>query len=437
MKVHFMGIGGAGASACAAIAVSAGFKVSGCDIAKSGYLSKLTKIKIEIGHSKKHLKNCDLLIISPAILKFDPKNFEILEAKSRRIRVLTWQEFMGKFLQKGKRVITVAGTHGKSTTTAMISHILEDTGFDPTVEVGAVDLAWRKNFRVGDSKWFVCEADEYNNNFFNYQPEIAVISNIDWDHPDFFKDEESVFESFVSFIKQNHKLESLFVSPQAVGIKRFLVELFGEKKAAEYLELVKFSEIKFKLKIPGEHNLTNANLAAAVVKRLGVQPLQIKNSLENFFGLERRLEFIGKLGKTKIYDDFAHHPAEIKATFEALTEQSPKASICLIFQPHTYSRTKAFFSDFVSTFKKTNLSKVVFTDIFASREKTDLGISSHDLAAAVGNNAVYVSTLTGVADWISKNFQNFDLIATVGAGDIGKIWDLPQFKVKLKHVRNY
>lgn len=232
MKVHFMGIGGAGASAAAAIAKASGFKVSGCDIAKSKYLENLDEIKVKIGHGKTHLSNCDILVITPAILKFDPKIEEITAAKKLKMPILTWQEFMGKFLQKGKRVIAVAGTHGKSTTTAMIGHILEDAGFNPTVEVGAVDLGWGKNFRVGGSKWFVCEADEYNNNFLNYQPEIAVITNIDWDHPDFFKSKALVFDSFVKFIKTNSSLVSLFVAPSEAGIKRFFNKACRSEKSS-------------------------------------------------------------------------------------------------------------------------------------------------------------------------------------------------------------
>lgn len=203
------------------------------------------------------------------------------------------------------------------------------------------------------------------------------------------------------------------------------------------MELVKFPEIKFKLKIPGTHNLTNANLTSAVGKRLGMSERDVKKSLENFTGLARRLQLIGTLGKTKIYDDFAHHPTEIEATLKTLKLANPKSKICVIFQPHTYSRTRTFFSDFVKVFKKKNLTKIIFTDIFASREKNDLNISSHDLAAAVGNSAIYVSTLYGVADWIVKNYLSFNLIATAGAGNIGEIWDLPQFKVKLRRAANY
>ena len=434
IKIHFMGIGGSGASAVAAIASSYGFQISGCDIAKSKYLAPLEKIDISIGHNKDHLKNCQMLVITPAISKFDPKNEEVVFAKKLKIPVLTWQEFMGKFLQKGKRVIAVSGTHGKSTTTAMIGHILEDAGFDPTVEIGAIDLSWEKNFRLGQGIFFVCEADEYNDNFLNYKPEIGVITNIEFDHPDFFENEEQVFASFKKFIKNNDNLESLFLAPDEVGIRKFLVKLLSKKKAVRYLELIKSGQKKFNLKLAGSHNSTNANLAAAVAGRLGISEKLTKKSLENFEGLERRLEFIGTIGKTKIFDDFAHHQTEIEATLKTLKKQFPAAKTCLIFQPHTYSRTYALFSDFVKVFRKTHLSQIILTDIFASREKNDLGVSSHDLAAVVGKKTIYISNLAGVVDWVRRNFSKFNLILTAGAGDIGKIWDFENLKVKLRHA---
>ncbi len=432
--IHFMGIGGSGASACAAIAANYGFQVSGCDIAKSKYLAPLKKIEISAGHNKNHLKNCQMLVITPAILKFDPKNEELIYAKKVKIPILTWQEFMGKFLQKDKRVIAVAGTHGKSTTTAMIGHILADAGLSPTVEIGAMDLSWRANFRTGKGDIFVCEADEYNNNFLNYKPEILAITNIEFDHPDFFKNQEAVFQSFIKFVKSNPNLKSLFVAPGEVGIRKFLVKLKGLKKTVKYLELVEFPERRFKLKLAGEHNLTNANLAAAVAKRLGISEKLVKKSLENFDGLERRLEFVGRLDKTKIFDDFAHHPRELETTFKTLKQQFPKAKTCLVFQPHTYSRTKALFSHFVKVFKNSKADRIIFTDIFASREKNDLGVSSHDLAEACGKGAIYISNLSGVEDWILANFSQFDLILTAGAGDIGKFWDSRSLGVKLEHV---
>src|SRR3989344_5086407 len=175
MNVHFLGIAGSGASAAAAIARSQGYLVSGCD-------------KDIAGHSPNHLKKIDVLAITPAIFFLDPQNPELLQATKLGIPMMTWQEFMGKFLQRQKFVIAIAGTHGKTTTTAMIGKMLEDTGLDPTVELGAEVSKWKANFRVGKSKFFVCEADEYNNNFLNFKPDIAVVTNIEMDHPEYFKD---------------------------------------------------------------------------------------------------------------------------------------------------------------------------------------------------------------------------------------------------------
>src|SRR3989344_7243068 len=200
-KVHFLGIAGSGASAAAKIAEAQGFQVSGCD-------------KNIAGHSPKHLKNIDLLAVTPAIFSLDPKNPELLEAKKLGIFIITWQEFMGRFLQKDKFVIAVAGTHGKSTTTAMIGSLLEDAGLDPTVELGAEVPVWKANFKIGESKpvlsgvegFFVCEADEYNDNFLNYKPNIAVVTNIEMDHPEYFKDFQAVKKSFDKFKSQSKKV---------------------------------------------------------------------------------------------------------------------------------------------------------------------------------------------------------------------------------------
>ena len=183
MKIHFLGVAGSGASAAAEIARSQGYVVSGCD-------------KELNGHSPNHLKNIDILAVTPAIFSLDPQNPELLEAKKLGIPIMTWQEFMGKYLQRQKFVIAISGTHGKTTTTAMIGTLLEDAGLDPTVELGAEVFKWKANFRIGQGKYFVCEADEYNDNFLNFKPDIAVVTNIEMDHPEYFKDFVAVKKSF-------------------------------------------------------------------------------------------------------------------------------------------------------------------------------------------------------------------------------------------------
>jgi len=436
-RIHIMGVGGSGASAVCGIAHGFGYQVSGCDQNKdSEYLESLksqyTSMPVYWSHDPKHLEKVDLLAASPAILKFDPKNSEICEARKKKIPVISWQEFMGKFLHRGKFVIAVAGTHGKSTTTAMVGHILEDAGLDPTVEIGAVDRMWQSNYRIGKSKFFVCEADEYNNNFLNYHPDTLIITNVEWDHPDFFKNKDSLYRSFANFISQAGRPLSLFVPPKGIGIKEFRSYLLGQKKTRKFIELIKHPEIqKLKLQIPGEFNILNANLAAAVGRDLKIEEKIIKISLENFLGLSRRLEFMGTINGVNVFDDFAHHPTEIEVTLSTLKKQFPQKRICVIFQPHTFSRTKALFSDFVEVFQKAKMAKIIITDIFASREKEDLRVTSHDLAADIGQNTIYISSLEGAADWINKNFSRFDVIVTIGAGDIGKIWDFVLLRLKL------
>ena len=205
--VHIMGIGGSGASACAAIANSLGYKVSGCDINPTEeFTTELKGTPIQKGHSPSHLTGVDILAITPAILSLDPDNPELAEAKKRKIKILTWQQFLGRSLTKDKFVIAICGTHGKSTTTAMIGQILEDAGLDPTVILGANVKRWGGNFRVGQTKYFIVEADEFNDNYLSLTPEISVVTNIDFDHPEYFKNFLSYKRSFQNFLHNTKKV---------------------------------------------------------------------------------------------------------------------------------------------------------------------------------------------------------------------------------------
>jgi UDP-N-acetylmuramate--alanine ligase len=327
---------------------------------------------------------------------------------------------MGKYLQKDKFVIAISGTHGKSTTTAMLGHILEDAGFDPIVELGANDLIWGKNFRIGKSKYFICEADEYNNNFLNYKPNIVVITNIEWDHPDFFKTKDKVFQSFTKFIKNNPKLEKLCVVKNQSGINRFLISLDINHENPKFVELDDSIQ-KLNLRLPGIHNQINANLAKAVAISLGIEPQIIKKSLENFVGLERRFELVGKFNKIQIYQDYAHHPTELRALFDSIAEKFYKKNIWLVFQPHTYSRTIALFGDFVTVFKNSSLQKIIILPIFASRERNYKSVSSQKLASAIGNKAQYIDSFGKSANLVKDNKSKMDLLFIVGAGDIYKL----------------
>jgi UDP-N-acetylmuramate--alanine ligase len=420
-----MGISGSGCSGAAALAQAQGFEVSGCDInLDQKELSKiLGSISLYSDHHPSHLKDRDFLVISPAVSFLDPKNKEIQEANARRIAVLTWQEFVGKFLLRDKFVIAVCGTHGKSTTCGMLGFVLEQAGLDPWVLLGAKVLNWSKNFRVGKSNYFVIEADEYNNNFFNYHSDIAVITNIEWDHPDFFKDESQVFRSFARFVLGAKRPFSLFVPPEGIGIRKFLSFLLGKKKTTKFIELIKYPEIqKLKLQIPGEFNILNANLAYAVAKNLGVKDKIIKNALEDFEGISRRFELVGEIGKMKIFDDYAHHPQEIKETCKMAKDIFPKKKIWIFFQPHTLSRTKILFSDFVHVLKNAPVDQIFLLNIFAAREKDKGIVSSKELVEAAKVPKVqYIGGLSEAEAFLRGRGDKPDILINMGAGDIFKL----------------
>ena len=350
-KVHFLGIGGSGASAAAAIAQNMGYEVTGCDLKPHNEFTTVFKnSQIFEGHNPNHLENIDLLVVTPAIFSLDPENPELQMAKNKNIPILTWQEFTGEYLAKDKFVIAVSGTHGKTTTTAMIAKVLEDAGLNPTVLLGAVCSDWGGNYRVGSSKYFIIEADEFNDNFLAYKPNIAVVTSIEMDHPEYFKDFDTYKESFKKFLSSAK--EKIIANLSDRGVKEVLA-FQGETLEAQ-AKIIDYSEkiIDFPLQVPGEYNILNASAAYQVGLSLKIEPKKIKKSLMNYQGICRRFECVGEYKGAEVYSDFGHHPTEIKVTLGAAREKFPDKKITVIFQPHMFSRTKALFKDFVEVLKK-------------------------------------------------------------------------------------
>lgn len=401
-KVHFLGIGGSGASAAAAIAQAQGFEITGCDLTtENEFTTHFDKSQLLEGHNPAHLETIDILAVTPAIFSLDANNPELLEAKKKNIPILTWQQFVGEYLTKDKFVVAVAGTHGKSTTTAMIANILEDTNLDPTVLFGAIHPKWKTNFRIGKGGYFVIEADEYNDNFLHLNPDISVITNIEMDHPEYFKSFEDYKKSFAKFKKQSK----------------------------EVLDKPNRNLINFPLQIPGEFNILNASLAYQAGLLVGIDPKIIKKSLQNYKGIGRRFEYIGEYSPStrfarsgrvgaKVYSDFGHHPTEIRETLKAAREKFPNQRIILIYQPHMFTRTKYLFDDFVKVFKDLPVDKVFIIDIYQSREK-DLGeVSSKQLAEAVGKQSVqYIGKPSEVLEKLKNEIKNGDILFFMSAGD--------------------
>ncbi len=449
-RVHFLGIGGSGASGAAAIAEAQGFEVTGCDLQPQNEFTTLFKPdQLLAGHDPVHLENVDILAVTPAIFSLDPNNPELLAAKEKNIPVLTWQEFVGQYLTKDKFVIAVCGTHGKTTTTAMIAGLLEDAGLDPTVLLGAIIPKWKTNYRIGKSKYFVIEADEFNDNFLPIKADIAAVTNIEMDHPEYFKDFEAVKESFKKFLLQTKKtVVSNLTDPGAAEVIKIVMKEPRSQTSSDrgtnvqYLDYTR-NELSINLQIPGAFNRLNAKAAMQVGLLLGIEPEIIKQSLASFTGASKRFEYIGEYNGAKVYSDFGHHPTEIAKTMEAVREKFPKERILLVYQPHMFSRTKALFNDFVKVFREVPADKqslrdeslkqslkfsqrsnfkTFILDIYPSRE-IDTGLtSSQELVNAISKRTVtYLGNVTNALEKIKPEIQTGDIVFFMSAGDTDKL----------------
>lgn len=419
IRVHFLGIAGSGTSACAKLAESSGFKVSGCDKDLSGeFAESLESIKTFEGHNPSHLDGIDILALSPAILSLDPNNPEILEAKKRKIKILTWQKFLGKYLTEGKFVVAVSGTHGKSTTTAMVGKILEDAKLDPTVLLGATTSFWGSNFRIGRGKYFVIEADEFNDNFLNLEPKISIVTNIEFDHPEYFKDFETYLKSFQNFL---HRTKNIIIANLSDNNSKLALEEKEGGGKPFFPTIIDYSKnlIDFSLKVIGNQNMMNASAAFNLALNLEIAPEKIKQSLQSFPGISRRMEYLGEVNKAKVYSDFAHHPTAIKITIQEFKKQFPKKKIWLIYQPHMFSRTKALFNDFVEVFKNLPVEGVSMLDIYPSREVDTGIIEIQDLIKAINKpNIQYTKGVKEILEEIKPKLTEKDVVIFMGAGDI-------------------
>ncbi len=455
--IHFMGIAGSGISAAALIAQAQGYQVSGCDLEPKSYYSKqLTKKKIKIfsGHSPRHLKGVDFLVITPAVLGVEPPHPEIIEAK-KKMPVMTWQEFMGKFLQKGKFIIAVAGTHGKGTTTAMAGLVLEKAGLKPTVEVGGLVPQWQANALVGKSRYFVCEADEFNHNFLHYSPSIIIINNIEMDHPEFFKDFKAFLNSFQQFICQQVKPKILIVNLDNTGVRQLLIKnqayliksrfqvigyrlgarfnfpleneyqatvkdlgerssLFGVSFRSGVSQKVAVEEL-FRLRLPGIHNISNGLGVIALARCLNLDFKHVRKVFENFMGIGRRLELLGQARGIKVLDDYGYHPTAIRASLKAVKQKYSPQRVWAIFEPHQYSRVTLFQKEFIKALAIAD--RIIVTKIFPGREKQPKGVTGELLIKGLKpTRAKYIKDFEKVAQSVAREAREGDVIIVFGAG---------------------
>ncbi len=440
IHIHFIGIGGISMSGLAEILLKEGFTVSGSDSKKSPLTKKLEKdgAVIHYGQSADNITDdIDCVVYTAAINRHNP---ELMEAVGRKIPMLTRAELLGQLMKNYETPIAVSGTHGKTTTTSMISHILLEAGTDPTISVGGILKAIGGNIRVGNSGTFLTEACEYTNSFLHFFPKVGVILNIEEDHLDFFKDLEDIRHSFHQFAALLPSDGTLVINGD---IKDYMeicsgldcsIVTYGSSPAFDYtasdirydeeghasFELLKKGKNagRIALSVSGDHNVSNALAAIAVSDLLDISADTIRKGLLSFTGTDRRFEYKGTFNGVTVIDDYAHHPTEIAATLKA-AQHTPHNAVWCVFQPHTYTRTKAFFHEFAEALS--HADHLILSDIYAARETDTLGVSSEalaDEAKKLGTDAVYLPTFADIETFLKEHCSPGDLLITMGAGDI-------------------
>jgi len=417
-NIHFIGIGGIGVSALAQMMLLNKKKVIGSDISVGPALEQIKKsgAKVFIGHKKSNLaRNTDIIIYSPAIKQDNP---ELIQAKKLNIPVYSYPQALG-LISKNKYTITVSGTHGKTTTTAMLAEVMISTKKSPTIIIGGFLKKQKNNFVPGKSKYFIVEACEYKESFLNFFPDILIITNIDNDHLDYFKNIKNIQNAFAKLISKVPQNGFIICNSKEQNTKQALKLAKIKAKVIDYTK-----EKRLKLEIPGKHNIENAQAVLAVAKLVNVKKEQVEKYLKKYLGVWRRFEYKGRTkSDSLIYDDYAHHPSEIKVTLEATREKFKNNKIIVVFQPHLYSRTKLLLNDFAKSFNYAD--QVIITDIYAAREKKDKSIHAKDLVEAIRTKAVdsvqYISDFKEIIKYLKKNINKDDIIMTMGAGDVYKI----------------
>ncbi len=445
IHVHFIGIGGISMSGLAKILLKEGFTVTGSDNKRSSLTEQLEKEGAAIFYGQKAsniMDGIDVVVYTAAI---HTDNAEYQAAVNKGLSMLTRAQLLGQLMTNYAIPIAVSGTHGKTTTTSMLTHILLAADADPTVSVGGILSAIGGNIRVGGPEIFVTEACEYTNSFLEFFPKISIILNIDRDHLDFFKDLEDIRHSFRRFAELlppdgylviNGNIERLNEITDGLASK---VITYGTDSTMDYSAVnISYDELgnasfdfikrgsflkRITLSVNGEHNVSNAVAALAVADLLGISAEEAGEGLREFRGTKRRFEYKGEINGITVIDDYAHHPTEIKASLLA-AKHYPHKEIWCVFQPHTYSRTKALFHEFLEALSHTD--HIILTDIYAARETDTLGVSSADIAESLrreGTDAYYLSSFKEIEAFCLQKCKKGDMLITMGAGDVVNIGD--------------
>ncbi|MBN1898427.1 MAG: UDP-N-acetylmuramate--L-alanine ligase [Spirochaetes bacterium] len=437
--IHFTGIGGSGMCGIAEVVLTLGFNVTGSDLVESEAIVHLRRrgAKIVIGHKAGNVEGSDVLVFSSAI---NPKNPEILYAKENEIPVIPRAEMLAEIMRL-KRGIAVAGTHGKTTTTSLVGSIFDSAGYKPTVVIGGKFFNIKSNARLGKGRFLICEADESDGSLLKLAPEFSIVTNIDDDHLDYHGTFENLKNIFLRFINRIPFYGFAVVCKDDEHINAILdhaykkVITYGFKKDADYQakdirqtqEGITFAVMKgsdelgeLKLKIYGRHNVSNTLAAAALCMELGIPFRQIRKGLAKFQGVERRLELIGEVNGVRVFDDYGHHPTEIRATLDSVPGR--KGKLIIIFQPHRYSRTKLLHNKFKDVFSKAD--HVFITEIYAAGEKPMKGVSARLIFNSVkrfSKSVKFYPVKEDVIDDVVNLAERNDTIVTLGAGDIKNI----------------
>ena len=446
-RIHCLGIGGIGLSAVAEILKDNGHTVTGTDIKVSEVTEHLESIGIKVfrEHVAENVDNVDAVVYSAAVSDENP---EVVRARELGIPLFSRAEVLGMLMENYRSSIAICGTHGKTTVTSMTSLILRNAEYRPTILVGGNLPEINGNVEIGSNDYFVTEACEYMDSFLNLKPSIGVILNIDSDHLDYFKDMDHIVKSFRTFVEQIGDEGTIVAYGDNPFVKDVLKDhsnkiTYGYSESCDYYaENIVFDDMGFpsfdichegnkvaeiKLAVPGEHNVLNSMAAFATARHLGVDVRTIRDTLAAFGGTHRRFDFTGITdGGGKVIDDYAHHPTECRATIAAASNVKHNR-LWIVFQPHTYTRTKALFNEFTECF--TGADVLVLTDIYAAREKDVYDISTEKLYNSMkelhpDKEIYYIGDFDRIADFIKSNAASGDMVITMGAGDVYKVGEL-------------
>ena len=449
-KIHFIGIGGIGMSGIAEVLINLGYQVSGSDLRESEITTRLSGLggTITYGHRRENLAEVDVVVTSTAVRADNP---EVLEAHRRLIPVIPRAEMLAE-LMRMKYGIAIAGTHGKTTTTSMVATILTHAGIDPTAVIGGRLDIFDSNAKLGQGKFLVAEADESDGSFLKLSPTIAVVTNIDADHLDYYRDLDQIRETFIDFINKvpfyglavlcldDPNIQSLIprvrkrmvtygLSSQA-DFSATAIEHNAERTAfTVHYRGKTLGRLGFRM--PGRHNVLNALAAVAVGMELDLSFAAIADGFKDFGGVGRRFQVKGEVDGVMVVDDYGHHPAEIKATLAA-ARSGWQRRVVTVFQPHRYSRTKALFDDFVTAFYQADLLAVM--DVYAAGEDPIPGVSARDLAAGISGHGhracVYAADRDAVIQHLRGTVRPGDMVITLGAGNVWQVGE--DFLAELK-----